>query len=192
MLNRIRGKLQGLFAYLAEPLVRARVNPNAVTLSGLVLGLLALLSTRVYPLMMLLLVAMVLVDALDGYVARALNKVTMFGAFLDSTVDRVEDAVTIYILFVLNVISVEELFASLVGTFLVSYTRSRAEALGVSMAGVGIAERAERLMLTLASLALYPLAPQASRAVFLVFLLLTYATVFQRVVYAARKLGGAS
>ncbi len=190
MLNKVKDKLQIAFSVLAKPFVYARIDPNVVTLSGLLLGVLAVYFHESYPTMLLLLLMMFLSDGIDGYVARSLNRVTLFGAFLDSTVDRVEDAISLYILYLYGIATVDELIASVIGAFLVSYTRSRAEALGVQMSGVGLAERAERLILTLLILLCYPFSVALSRALFLLLLALIAVTIIQRVLYVYRRLQG--
>jgi CDP-diacylglycerol--glycerol-3-phosphate 3-phosphatidyltransferase len=101
-----------------------------------------------------------ILDILDGALARAGGKATVFGAFLDSTLDRVGEA------FMLGAISVAFFrdgnetaflftFAALSGSFLVSYTRSKAEALGLK-GDVGIGSRAERVVVICLGLAVAP------------------------------------
>jgi CDP-diacylglycerol---glycerol-3-phosphate 3-phosphatidyltransferase len=93
-------------------------------------------------------------DALDGIVARRTGQVTVFGAFYDSTLDRVADGALlagIAFFYAANPIhhSLPMLAVSLVGiigTYLVSYARARAEALGIN-AKVGVMQRAERVIL---------------------------------------------
>ena len=101
-----------------------------------------------------------ILDILDGALARAGGKATQFGAFLDSTTDRIGEA------FMLGAIA-EALvrdgnetaflftFAALAGSFLVSYTRSKAEALGLR-GDIGIGSRAERVVVICIGLALAP------------------------------------
>jgi CDP-diacylglycerol---glycerol-3-phosphate 3-phosphatidyltransferase len=101
-----------------------------------------------------------LLDILDGALARAGGKSTVFGAFLDSTTDRIGEA------FMLGAIAdalAREgnetaflfVFAALAGSFLVSYTRSKAEALGLR-GDVGIGSRAERVVVITAGLVFAP------------------------------------
>jgi CDP-diacylglycerol--glycerol-3-phosphate 3-phosphatidyltransferase len=101
-----------------------------------------------------------LLDILDGALARAGGKSTPFGAFLDSTTDRIGEA------FMLGAISVAFFrdgnetaflftFAALAGSFLVSYTRSKAETLGLK-GDVGIGSRAERVVVISIGLAVAP------------------------------------
>ncbi|HWQ00722.1 MAG TPA: CDP-alcohol phosphatidyltransferase family protein [Gaiellaceae bacterium] len=101
-----------------------------------------------------------ILDILDGALARAGGKATVFGAFLDSTTDRIGEA------FMLGAIAVSFArdgnetalmftFAALAGSFLVSYTRSKAETLGLK-GDVGIGSRAERVVVICIGLALAP------------------------------------
>ena len=101
-----------------------------------------------------------LLDILDGALARAGGKATPFGAFLDSTTDRIGEA------FMLGAIAVAFYrdgnetaflftFAALAGSFLVSYTRSKAETLGLK-GDVGIGSRAERVVVISIGLAVAP------------------------------------
>jgi CDP-diacylglycerol--glycerol-3-phosphate 3-phosphatidyltransferase len=104
-------------------------------------------------------------DALDGIVARRTGQVTVFGAFYDSTLDRVADGALlcgIAFFYASNPIyhSQPMLAVSLlgiVGTYLISYARARAEALGIN-AKVGVMQRAERVILLSAPQALFGLA----------------------------------
>jgi len=91
------------------------------------------------------------IDALDGALARAHNKMTPFGGFLDSTLDRMSEGVILgSIALVLadqgKTAALACVFVALVGSFLVSYTRAKAEALGLK-GDVGLMARAERIVL---------------------------------------------
>jgi CDP-diacylglycerol---glycerol-3-phosphate 3-phosphatidyltransferase len=104
-------------------------------------------------------------DVLDGTVARKSGKSTVFGAFYDSTLDRVADGGVLLGLAYFFATSVEYqslrmvvvCFLCLIGTYLISYTRARAEALGID-AKVGIMQRPERVVLLCAPQALIGLA----------------------------------
>jgi CDP-diacylglycerol--glycerol-3-phosphate 3-phosphatidyltransferase len=139
------------------PIVRAvgglGVHPNTITILGLVLqvgvGVLFGLGYVVLGGWLLLVVAPI--DALDGALARALGKQSRFGAFLDSTLDRLSDAALILGLVAHYLrqeafVTVALLLISLVAVMMVSYTRARAEALGFSCK-VGLLTRLERIVL---------------------------------------------
>ena len=188
MLTKFKEKFSPLLAALARPFLG--LDPNAVTLAGLVIcaaGYIALLAGYFAPFVVAV-IASSLADAIDGYVARARGRVTKLGAFLDSVSDRVEDVLLGAALLELHLVEPREAVLLVAGFLLVSYTRSRGESLGVEMAGVGLAERGERLALILLTLLIYTCCAQAARVVALVLLALTYITVLQRVVHAARTL----
>ena len=99
-------------------------------------------------------------DILDGALARLSGKGTPFGAFLDSTTDRVSEGFmlgAIALVFARHhqLFAVGAAFAAVIGSFLVSYTRARAEALGLK-GDVGIGSRAERVVVITAGLVLAP------------------------------------
>jgi CDP-diacylglycerol--glycerol-3-phosphate 3-phosphatidyltransferase len=179
-------------------LARTRVTPNALTAAGVTLCALAAVlvyfeyrnEILFYYLGGAVFVLGSILDILDGALARRSGKGTQFGAFLDSTTDRVSEA------FVLGAIALvfyrERLevplafvFAAVVGSFLVSYTRARAEALGIR-GDVGIGSRAERVVVIAVGLATAPWGglPYA------IYLLTATAwiTVFQRVAHVRREL----
>jgi CDP-diacylglycerol--glycerol-3-phosphate 3-phosphatidyltransferase len=149
-------------------LARTRITPNALTASGVTLC--AVASVLVYfeyrnELLFFWLGAVVFVigsilDILDGALARAGGKQTPFGAFLDSTTDRVSEGFMLGAIALVfhrdgNAIALASTFAALAGSFLVSYTRARAEALGLK-GDVGIGSRAERVVVITAGLVLAP------------------------------------
>ena len=133
-----------------------------------------------------------LFDVLDGTVARRSNKSSMFGAFLDSTLDRLADGFVLGGLAVFYATSqihgsvplmITALFG-LVGAFLTSYTRARAESLGLD-AKVGLLQRPERVVLLSAPQALFGLVLDGWVLAIIVVILAATAwiTVIQRVVY---------
>jgi CDP-diacylglycerol---glycerol-3-phosphate 3-phosphatidyltransferase len=131
-----------------------------------------------------------LLDVLDGALARQSGKGTTFGAFLDSTTDRLGEAVMLSAIGLVfardsNEIALGATFAALAGSFLVSYTRARAEALSLK-GDVGIGSRAERVTVIVTGLFLAPwgLLPWA------VYLLnvTAWVTVVQRIVHVRRQL----
>lgn len=132
-----------------------------------------------------------LLDILDGALARAGGKATPFGAFIDSTTDRVGEACMLGSIALVFHRHGDELalafaFAAVVGSFLVSYARSRAEALGLR-GDVGIGGRAERVAVITAGLVFAPWGglPWALYAL----TALAWVTVGQRIVSARRQLG---
>jgi CDP-diacylglycerol--glycerol-3-phosphate 3-phosphatidyltransferase len=179
-------------------LARTRVSPNALTASGVTLCVAA--SVLVYfeyrhDLLFFWLGAGVFVigsilDILDGALARAGGKSTPFGAFIDSTTDRISEgfmlgAVGLIFLRHGNEVALAFCFAAIAGSFLVSYTRARAEALGLR-GDVGIGSRAERVVVITGGLVFAPWGalPWA------IYLLTATAwiTVVQRILHVRRQL----
>jgi CDP-diacylglycerol--glycerol-3-phosphate 3-phosphatidyltransferase len=131
-----------------------------------------------------------LLDVLDGALARQSGKGTTFGAFLDSTTDRLGEGVMLGAIGLVFMREEHELalaatFAAMAGSFLVSYTRARAEALSIK-GDVGIGSRAERVFVIVSGLFLAPwgLLPWA------VYLLnvTAWTTVVQRILHVRREL----
>ncbi len=179
-------------------LARTRVTPSMLTAAGV--SLCALAAVLVYFeyrsewlffwLGAVVFVVGSLLDILDGALARAGGKSTPFGAFLDSTTDRIGEA------FMLGAIAAALardgnetaflfVFAALAGSFLVSYTRSKAEALGLR-GDVGIGSRAERVVVITAGLVF---APWGGLQWAVYFLTATaWVTVVQRIWHVRRQL----
>jgi CDP-diacylglycerol---glycerol-3-phosphate 3-phosphatidyltransferase len=160
----VRGAASRLMAGLAE----SRVTPNHLTAAGVTLCLVA--SVLVYfedegELLFFWLGAALFIvgsvlDILDGALARATDKGTPFGAFIDSTTDRIGEAAMLTAIGLVFMRDGHELalgatFAAVAGSFLVSYTRARAEALGLR-GDVGLSSRAERVVIISTGLILAP------------------------------------
>lgn len=157
-----RGVSTAAFTPLARWLLRRGVRPNAVSITGTVAAIvaaLALLGNGHLLIGPLVLGAILLTDAIDGIMAREGPGTTDFGNFLDSTLDRLADAAVFLGLIIYFVRSTPDpligwgILAASVCMALaltVSYARTKAESLGRS-ASVGLAERADRLLLTLAA-----------------------------------------
>ncbi len=129
------------------------VNPNLLTLSGLILsaasawfylnwdsGLMPLLAA-------VTLLASGFLDSADGILARATGRASILGGFLDSLSDRYSDAMVLGAITASGLCSLPWGLAAMAGSMMVSYARARAEASGVDMRAIGLAERAERILL---------------------------------------------
>jgi CDP-diacylglycerol---glycerol-3-phosphate 3-phosphatidyltransferase len=182
-------------------LARTGITPNVLTTTGVSLCVLAAIlvpfESRADQLLVYWLAAAVfvvgsLLDILDGALARVGGKSTPFGAFIDSTTDRVGEGAmlaAIALVFSRNgedwavVVAV----AAVVGSFLVSYTRARAEALGLK-GDVGLGSRAERVVLITAGLVFAPWGglPWA----ILALAATAWLTVVQRVLHVRKQLSG--
>jgi CDP-diacylglycerol---glycerol-3-phosphate 3-phosphatidyltransferase len=131
-------------------------------------------------------------DILDGALARSQGVGSPFGAFLDSTVDRVGEG---FMLGAIALVFVNEgrkwgvalAFAALAGSFLVSYTRARAEALGLK-GDVGFGSRAERVVVITTGLVLAPISEYVLLATVALLVVTTWVTVAQRVLAVRSQL----
>jgi archaetidylinositol phosphate synthase len=182
-----------------EPLVGLfkHTNPNVLTLLGSIPSLLffVFLSMHWYFLALIVVTGSIF-DLMDGMIARKYNKVTAFGGFLDSTLDRVSDFFIITAFAFAGIVRWEIAAPFLLFSFLISYTRSRGELAGTNVSfAVGLIERTERLVLTIIALLLYILLPNVivwglnvAEIVFVILVILSFYTFLQRVVYAYKKL----
>ncbi len=158
MLNlRVRPALARVVDPVADALLRARVPPDAITFAGtvgVVTAALVLFPRGAFLVGTAVVTFFVLTDLLDGTMARRLGRTSLFGAWLDSTCDRAADA-AIFTGLVLwftgegddRLLAVVALFCLVAGS-IVSYAKARAEGLGLRC-DVGLAERAERLIVVL-------------------------------------------
>lgn len=152
---------------VANWLIRHRVHPNTITIVGTICSCTGgiIYGTGHIRTGGIFLGLTALFDVLDGTVARRTNRSSTFGAFLDSTLDRLADGAVLGGLAVFYALSpvhhsvpmVVVCLAGLIGSFLTSYTRARAEALGID-AKVGMLQRPERVVLLSAPQGLFGLA----------------------------------
>ena len=145
-------------AVARDRLIESRLTPNAISLTGFAGNVVAavLITQELFFLAGVAFIAGSLMDMFDGRYSRMSGKGTPFGAFLDSTLDRVEEgvvlaAVAAYFAKQGDELAVGATVLTVVGSYMVSYTRARAEALGVECK-VGIATRAVRVVILSAGL----------------------------------------
>jgi len=179
-------------------LARTRVTPNALTAAGVSLCLAAAVivpfenrdKLLYYWLGAAIFVVGSILDILDGALARVGGKSTPFGAFLDSTTDRVGEGAmlaAIALVFARSADDTAVVFtvAAVAGSFLVPYVRAKAEALGLR-GDVGLGSRAERVVVITAGLVF---APWGGLPWAIYFLAATaWLTVLQRVLYVRKQL----
>lgn len=189
-----RRALRGASGRLVEAMVRRGVSPFKLTYSAFGLALsaavmLALSSSweSLVPIGGLVYLASGFLDALDGEVARRTGKVTPRGAYEDSVLDKfAEAAVSIGLL--LGPAGELEVLVFVTGSLLVSYTRARAEPLGVELAGVGVAERAERTVGLFVGTLIYPIWREGLNWTLMFIGAISYATALQRYVVTSKAL----
>lgn len=179
---------------VAGALARMGVSPNALTTIGAVSTVAAAVAFGLGYIMLggWVLTLTALFDVLDGRVARRANRATVFGAFYDSTLDRIGDGalmagLTMFYATSPRFSSVPLMITCLVGmigTFVISYTRARAEALGLD-AKVGFLQRPERFVLLSAPQALFGLAlgGKVLAAIVIFLAVAAWITAVQRILF---------
>ena len=125
-------------------------------------------------------------DIVDGSVARVMKKITTRGAFLDSNLDKVSEAI-IFIAIAIGGLSNPILaMIALSTSILVSYLRARAESLGIELKGIGIGERAERLLI-LAICGLIPISGSIQWGIIIIILISAFSFI-QRFMYVLKRI----
>ncbi len=184
MIGQAKASGRRLAESLAGLIAPTGIHPNHLTIIALLLnafvGVIIGLGYLQIGGVLVLLVA--LADTLDGALARVTQKMTTFGAFLDSTLDRYSEAIillglSVYLSRTGDQLGVSLCFVVMFGSLMVSYTRARAEGLGLKCE-IGIAPRPERvLILSLGLIAGWPVLALAILAV------LTNVTAVQRIIH---------
>ena len=180
-----------------DRLIESRLTPNAISLAGLLGNLVAavLILEHHFVLAGIAFILGSVCDMMDGRYSRMSGKGTPFGAFLDSTLDRIEEGVVLAAIAAWFAesgdLAVGATVLAVVGSYMVSYTRARAEALGVECK-VGIASRAVRVVILSAGLVfadgeLIPDFDLLEPAIY-AMAALTIFTTFQRVFHVRRQL----
>lgn len=151
--GRFRQEIERIVRPVGEQLRRTKITPDHLTLVGLVIAGLAAVAISVGELQLglLLVVLAALPDLLDGALAKASNQSSQRGAFFDSTIDRVTDALLLggvawFLASQRGAHAAVLPFAVMAVSSLISYQRAKAESLGLSANG-GLMERAERIIL---------------------------------------------
>lgn len=197
MLNQTnaRAALARVVEPVARGLLRLGLSPDAVTFIGTVgvsAAALIFFPRGQFVTGVLIMVLFVFSDMLDGAMARLQNRTGVWGAFLDSTLDRIADgaifaAILIWAVRTQSVWVQAAALTCLVGGFVISYARARAEGVGLDCA-VGFAERTERLLILVVSAFLYGLGvPYVLPAALFVLAVLVLITVGQRLSHVHRQ-----
>ena len=197
MLTKLKEKVQQMLTTEAKAAHKIGLTPNTISAIGIALAFLSALTYAEWqnrPAYILIATVLLLLsgfcDALDGLLARLYQQTTAFGGFLDSLLDRYADA-AVYAGIILGGLC-DKLWGltALTGSLLVSYSRARAEAAGIKMESIGLAERAERIIiLATASLVAFFWQPETAINVGIILLAtLSNLTVLQRGLYAYKKL----
>jgi archaetidylinositol phosphate synthase len=197
MLTKMKKRVQAMLATEAKAAHKIGLTPNKVSATGIVLAFLSALAYTAWQTNTLyLLLATVLLllsgfcDALDGILARLYHETTPFGGFLDSLLDRYADAMVYVGIIISGLCDAPWGLTALIGSLLVSYSRARAEAAGIKMESIGLAERAERIIiLAIATVTAAFWQPKtAMNAGIILLAVLSNLTVLQRSIHVYKKM----
>jgi len=184
-----------MMAHEAQLVYRVGLTPNLASALGIFAAAVSAFlyaSPRYFPFNLILASLLFLVsgffDALDGVIARLYGRVTVFGGFLDSVLDRYADALILVGIVLGGFADPLWGFLALIGSLLVSYSRARSEAAGVKMETVGLAERAERIIIVFVASLLMLVWSAALWWSVVLLAVLTNLTVLQRIVYFRKAL----
>jgi archaetidylinositol phosphate synthase len=196
LLNKLRDSLQPTMTRLGSSFAATGLSANFWTLVGLLLSLLAgviyaspAAGVPWYTAAVLGGVALLIsgfFDMIDGSVARITGKTTKKGAFLDSSFDKVAEVAVFLGIALGGLAQPTWAMLALALSLLVSYTRARAESLGVELKGIGIGERAERLLIV-ALVGMIP-HPEALNWAMIIVSIVAGITLGQRIVATSRRL----
>jgi len=186
--------------WITEPLnavlVKSRLKPNNLTWIAMAISITAAAAIATNQLLIggFLILLSGLFDILDGALARLTNQATRFGALLDSTFDRISDAMVLFGFLFLYIRSegyteIVLIFLALVGALLTSYIRARAEGIGVNCP-VGLLTRTERVIILALGLLLNPLCKFSILIALVILIVLGFVTVGQRLVYVWQQTKG--
>ncbi len=158
MLSKLKEKIQSLLSAEARVAHKMGLSPNVVSVIGLIFSIFSAAAYLVsFNQTWLLFIAAALLlisgfcDVLDGVLARTYDQESNFGGFFDSLIDRYSESVVYIGIIVGGLCEPFWGILSLTGSLLVSYSRARAEAIGIKMMSIGLMERAERIILLIAS-----------------------------------------
>jgi archaetidylinositol phosphate synthase len=197
MLTKLKTSVQKWLTFEAAVFHRLGFTPNRVSMLGMILALLSALTywqwesyTFFLILAPMLMLASGLLDALDGIIARIYGETSTFGGFFDSILDRYADAVILSGILLGGLTQIAWGLAALFGSLMVSYARARAEAAGVKMESIGLAERAERIVILALTSFLSLIWLDALNLGVLLLAVLTNLTVIQRAIYFHKASNG--
>ena len=197
MLNKFRENLQPVLEKIGILFASMGLSPNTLTLIAFITTIIAsiifgLKSLQLEPILDASVIGSIMLliagffDVIDGSVAKITKKTSKKGAFLDSTLDKISEAIIFLGIAIGELANPILCLIAVSSSLLVSYTRSRAETLGLDLSGVGFGERAERL-LVLAIMGFFPFSYSLEYGVIIV-IVISIITVIQRVHKSLKKL----
>ena len=195
MLNNLRDSLQPCLEKIGKNFARTGLSPNVWTSIGLAF---AFASAIVYGINIefaliiggILLLISGFFDIVDGQVARVTKKTSTKGAFLDSVFDKIAEVAIFLGILIGGYAEPYLVFLAITLSLLVSYTRARAESVGKSLQGVGIGERAERILVIAIGGIIAGIVglPEIMEYAVIIVVIIAAITFIQRIIVAARSM----
>jgi len=190
LITRLREKVGKFLLYIGKVFTLLRVPPNLLTILSLIVMIIGFYLFIIHGMLFIYILSIILssfLDIADGAVARYSGRVTRFGGFLDSTVDRINDFILIlslkymgfneFIVYVLIILS-----------FLISYSRARAEGLGLKIEGIGLIERGERILFLIVIIIFSIYMFNVAKIILYILVLLSIITLIQRILFIYKGL----
>jgi len=190
LITRLREKVGKFLLYIGKVFTILRVPPNLLTILSLIVMIIGFYLFIIHDMLFIYILSIILssfLDIADGAVARYSGRVTRFGGFLDSTVDRINDFILIlslkymgfneFIVYVLIILS-----------FLISYSRARAEGLGLKIEGIGLIERGERILFLIVIIVFSIYMFNVAKIILYILVLLSIITLIQRILFIYKGL----
>ena len=197
MLNKFRKRLQPILEKIGLLFSSTGLSPNTFSLIGFVITIISAIIFGINTLKLdttinfsaigsLLLLAGGFFDVIDGSVANITKTTSRKGAFIDSTLDKISETIIFLGIAIGELANPILCLVAVSSSLLVSYTRSRAETLGIDLSGVGFGERAERILI-LAVMGLLPFSHSLEYGVIIV-IGISIITVIQRIYKTLKNL----
>lgn len=197
MLNKFRKSLEPILEKIGVLFSSIGLSPNTLSLIGFLITIISSIIFGVNTLQLdptinfsaigsLVLLAGGFFDVIDGSVAKVTKKISRKGSFLDSTLDKISETVIFLGIAIGELANPILCLLAVSSSLLVSYTRSRAETLGIDLSGVGFGERAERILI-LAVMGLLPF-PYSLEYGVIIVIVISIITIIQRIYKALKNL----
>jgi len=197
VLNKFRKSLEPILEKIGVLFSSTGLSPNTLSLIGFLITIISSIIFGVNTLQLdptinfsaigsLVLLVGGFFDVIDGSVAKVTKKISRKGSFLDSTLDKISETIIFLGIAIGELANPILCLLAVSSSLLVSYTRSRAETLGIDLSGVGFGERAERILI-LAMMGLLPF-PYSLEYGVIIIIVISIITIIQRIYKALKNL----
>jgi archaetidylinositol phosphate synthase len=192
MLNKYREKVKVVLDKLAYIFDRAGIRPWIVSILGLIFIIIGstiiIYNEELLWLFIIFISIGSLMDAIDGTLARIQNSTSRWGMFYDSFLDRLTEIIIFLTLLLVGYIKDYIAYLYISTAILISYARARGESLNINMRGIGLMERAERLLIIIVSLTIMLFIKYDYNYIASILIILNIITILQRTIHIYRTL----